>query len=88
MIGSTCEYCDGKIVSTRSTERFTIRESVLVMDDCPIGLCPKCGEKYYPAEVLRQAEQLARSLGRRKRVSRVPFFTYRKGRGPRKIASN
>ena len=76
MVRTRCEYCDGRIVETRSTERFTVRGKTLVIDGCPIGLCPKCGEKYYPARVLRRAESLAKSLKRRKRVKRVPMFTF------------
>lgn len=88
MIGSTCEYCEGRIVGTRSTERFTVRGTVLVIDDCPIGLCPKCGEKYYPAPLLRKVESLAHSLQRGKRADLVPFFKYKGHRTIRRIASN
>jgi YgiT-type zinc finger domain-containing protein len=88
MIGSVCEYCDGRVLSTRSTERFTVRGTVLVIDNCPVGLCPKCGEKYYSAQVLRRVESLAKSLQCGKHVKRVPFFSYVPQRHGRRAASN
>ena len=88
MVGSRCEYCDGRIVKTRSTERFTVRGRNLVIDECPVGLCPKCGEKYYSSQVLRRADALARSLERGKRVERVPMFAYGNPRRSRRRAAN
>ena len=88
MVGSRCEYCDGRIVETRSTERCTIRGKTLVIDECPVGLCPKCGEKYYSAQVLRRAKALAKSLNRGKRVRRVPMFAYGDARRVRRRAAN
>jgi YgiT-type zinc finger domain-containing protein len=87
MIGSTCEYCDGRIVETRSTERFTVRGTVLVIDDCPIGICPKCGEKYYPARLLRKVESYAQGIRQGKRANLVPFFKYSGHRPARRLAS-
>jgi YgiT-type zinc finger domain-containing protein len=88
MIGSTREYCEGRIVETRSTERFTVRGTVLVIDDCPIGICPKCGEKYYPAHLLRKVESYAKGLQRGKRAHMVPFFKYQSHRSTRRVSSN
>lgn len=80
MIGTLCECGKAKIVRIRSTERFQIRGVELVLDECPVGMCPSCGEKYYSAALLRRARTLAAKVGSSKTLHRIPLFRYSRRR--------
>ena len=73
-----CEYCDGLLTDVTLTETFRIRGRLIVVEDVPIGMCTTCGEKYFPAAVLKRVEALASQAGPGSRIPRAPVFPYRR----------
>jgi len=54
------EYCDGTVRPKRVVrEAFKHREGFVIMNDITIGVCDKCGNRYYHAEILRRVEAIA-----------------------------
>lgn len=55
-----CEYCDGTVRPKRVVrEAFKHRDSFVIMNDIIIGVCDKCSNRYYNAEILRRVEAIA-----------------------------
>lgn len=48
-----CEYCDG-IVQERVIDReaFKHRYGFVILENVPIGICNKCGYRYYHSTLL------------------------------------
>ena len=49
-----CEYCEG-VVRERIVEREPISHhcGIVVLENVPVGLCDRCGARYYAAPVLK-----------------------------------
>jgi len=76
--GETCEHCGGLLTDVTLTESFRVRGRLIVVEDVPLGLCTSCGEKYFPAAVLKRVETMARITGPRAQVPRAPVLPYRR----------
>jgi YgiT-type zinc finger domain-containing protein len=60
MYNYPCEYCDGTVRSKRvNREVFKHRDGFVIMKDLTIGVCDKCGNRYYSADILRRVEAIA-----------------------------
>ena len=46
-----CEICDAKLVGNRVKQDFWIRGKLVVIDNVPAGVCPRCGAKVVRSEV-------------------------------------
>jgi YgiT-type zinc finger domain-containing protein len=55
-----CEYCSGT-VRERLVEReaFKAKCGFVILENLTIGICDKCGNRYYSAAILRQVQQIA-----------------------------
>ncbi|MBI1930146.1 YgiT-type zinc finger protein [Candidatus Poribacteria bacterium] len=64
MNSDMCEYCDGT-VRERVVEReiFKHKNGFVVLEQVPLGVCDKCGRRYYSAMVLHEIDDIA--TGRR-----------------------
>ncbi|MCK4450272.1 MAG: YgiT-type zinc finger protein, partial [Anaerolineae bacterium] len=53
MYGYKCEYCDG-IVQEQVVEReaFKHRHGFVILEKVPVGVCDKCGYRYYHSTLL------------------------------------
>jgi len=62
-----CEYCGrGTVRSTYVTEVIELNGRRVLVKGVPIGLCPKCGHRYYDEHVMNRARELAsRARGKR-----------------------
>jgi len=73
MYGYHCEYCPGT-VRPRTVEResFKHRSGFIILEDVTIGVCDRCGNRYYSAEILRAVHEVA--IGKRspERTALVP----------------
>lgn len=60
MEGDRCEYCDGTI-RERVLERevFKHRAGFVILENARVGVCDRCGHRYYGAALLRQVHALA-----------------------------
>lgn len=54
-----CEYCNGRIRSRKVTVDLRRRDRLFVFCNVPVGVCTKCGERYYPGPILERLDELA-----------------------------
>ncbi len=59
MYGYKCEYCEG-IVREKIVKREAFKyKNGFVILDVPIGVCDKCGTRYYHSSLLRRVGEVA-----------------------------
>jgi len=62
MYAYQCEYCDGTVLPKLvDQEAFNHRDGFVIMKNITIGVCNKCGNRYYSADILRLVEAVATS---------------------------
>ena len=74
-----CEICDAKLVERRIKQDFWIRGKLVVIDNVPAGVCPRCEAKFVRSEI---GKRLATILQRPKKwlkasVMSVPVMELR-----------
>jgi len=74
---AACEYCDG-MVRENIVERevFRHRKGMVILEHVPVGVCDKCGERYYGAEVLHRVHNIATGRTKPLRKVSVPIAKY------------
>jgi YgiT-type zinc finger domain-containing protein len=75
-----CHVCGEQMEEWQIKQDFWIKEKLIVIEDVPAGVCPRCGEKVVRAEV---GQQLAALLGNSERLRqthtmRVPVLRFEK----------
>ncbi len=77
MYGFSCEHCDGQ-VHERLVEREALRHkgSFVILEDVPIGVCDKCGARYFDASVLRRVAEVGRGATTAVRTVQIPVDRY------------
>jgi YgiT-type zinc finger domain-containing protein len=71
--GYRCEYCEG-VVRERRVEReaFKHKTGFVILEGVVIGVCDKCGNRYYSAETLKRVEAIATGKILPERTEQVP----------------
>ncbi len=71
--GYRCEYCDGT-VRERIVDReaFKHKRGFVILENVLIGVCDKCGNRYYAAETLKRAHAVAEGTIPPERTEQVP----------------
>jgi HTH-type transcriptional regulator / antitoxin MqsA len=64
-----CEICDAKLVERRIKQDFWIRGKLVVIDNVPAGVCPRCGAKVVRSETGRRLATILRSPKKWSKVS-------------------
>ncbi len=54
--GERYEYCEGLIVEKKVNLSRKIKGKYGVIENVPVGICTKCGTRYYAANVLNTIE--------------------------------
>lgn len=72
--GEQCEYCNGPIVEKIMDLPRKVGKRYVLIKNVPVGVCKKCGTKYFAANVLKTIESSIR--GRRKAVNEIPMAVY------------
>ena len=67
-----CEICDAKLVERRIKQDFWIRGKLVVIDNMPAGVCPRCGAKVVRSQV---GKHIATILGSPKKWSKAPVIS-------------
>jgi YgiT-type zinc finger domain-containing protein len=72
-----CEHCSGN-VKERVVEKEALRHKgeFVILEQVPIGICEKCGARYFDASVLRRVAEVARDkakAAKRVEVAMAPF---------------
>lgn len=73
-----CEICDSPMVEKKIKQDFWIRGELIVVQDVPAGVCPRCGEKVVKANVGQWLAELLESSDRIANAPRisVPAITF------------
>jgi len=56
-----CEICDAKLVGRRIKQDFWIRGKLVVLDNVPAGVCPRCGAKVVQSKVGKRIAEILES---------------------------
>ena len=56
-----CEICDAKLVERRIKQDFWIRGKLVVIDNVPAGVCPRCGAKVVQSQVGKRIAMILES---------------------------
>jgi YgiT-type zinc finger domain-containing protein len=77
MYDFTCEHCSGT-VRQRRVEREALRHTggFVILEDVPIGICDKCGARYFDASVVRRVAEIGRGTSPSQRTIAVPVDRY------------
>jgi YgiT-type zinc finger domain-containing protein len=76
--GFRCEYCDGVVRPKRvAREAFKHKNGFVILEDVVIGICDRCGSRYYSAATLHRVHELASGLIPAERTESVPVASAR-----------
>jgi YgiT-type zinc finger domain-containing protein len=77
MYNFSCEHCSGT-VEERRVDREAVRHknSFVILEDVPVGVCNTCGARYYDVSILRRAAEIARGTVPPQRTMEVPVSPY------------
>lgn len=73
MYGYNCESCGG-IVREKLVKReaFKHKNGFVILEDVPIGVCDKCGTRYYHASLLKRVAEIAEGKVKEEKTEQVP----------------
>ena len=66
-----CEICNAKLVRKRIKQDFCIRGKLVVIDNVPAGVCPRCGAKVVRSQV---GKSIAKILESPSKWSKAPVI--------------
>jgi YgiT-type zinc finger domain-containing protein len=71
--GYRCEYCEGT-VREKPVEReaFKHKAGFVILESVVIGVCDKCGNRYYSADTLARVHAIATGSIPAERIEQVP----------------
>ena len=73
MYGYQCEYCEGTVKPRRvERESFKHKNGFIILEDVMIGVCDRCGNRYYSADILHTIHELATGKRMPDRTEAVP----------------
>jgi HTH-type transcriptional regulator/antitoxin MqsA len=67
-----CEICNTPLQEKRVNQDFWIRGELIIVEDVPAGVCPRCGEKIVKADVGRRIANLLGDSGQIAKARRIP----------------
>lgn len=77
MYDFTCEHCDGAVREQRiDREALRHKGDFVILEDVPVGVCDKCGARYFDASVLRRVAEVGRGPRPSQRTVEVPVARY------------
>ena len=73
MYGYACEYCGG-IVKKRLVKKevFKHRNGFVMLENVPVGICGKCGYRYYHSTILKRVDEIAEGKRAAERTENIP----------------
>ena len=71
-----CENCGGSVLSRKARVDHRWKGRLIVVEGVPVGVCRRCGERYYDAAVLRRLDFMARDKRVGARRILVPVADY------------
>ena len=73
MYGYSCELCEG-IVREQFVKKeiFKHKNGFVILENIPIGICDKCGFKYYHSTILKRVEEIGEGKRAPERTELIP----------------
>ncbi len=73
MYGYTCEYCDGVVKKKMiKKEVFKHKTGFIMLENVAVGICNKCGYRYYHSTILQRVEEIANGKRLPERTEIIP----------------
>lgn len=73
MYGYKCEYCEGTVKERLvKKEVFKHKTGFVMLEDVPVGICDKCGYRYYHSSILQRVEDIADGKRVPERIETIP----------------
>lgn len=73
MYGYKCEYCEGTVKKcVVERESFKHKSGFIILEDVPIGICDRCGYRYYHSTILQRIEEIAFGKEIPERMENIP----------------
>lgn len=77
MYDFSCEHCIGNVKERRvPREVLQHKGAFVVLEDVPIGVCGKCGARYYDASVVRRVAEIGRGDSPADKTIKIPVGRY------------
>ena len=75
-----CHVCGERMRERRVKQDFWVKDQLVVIEDVPAGVCPRCGERVVRAEIGLQLAALLKGSARlhQARSMRVPVLRFEK----------
>jgi YgiT-type zinc finger domain-containing protein len=73
-----CEYCGAAVRRRKANVDLRRKDRLYTFQNVPIGVCAKCGERYYPGSVLERLDEIVRHGTHNAKTIRVPTFDFAK----------
>jgi len=73
---SNCFYCGGKVEEQRLPRELRWKDKVCVLEDVPVGVCQRCGEKFLKPEVVKTIDRILHEEKEPLRTIKVPVYQY------------
>ena len=73
MYGYKCQYCPGTVrAKSVAMEGFKHKKGFIILEDVTIGVCDRCGNRYYSADIVHAVHDLATGKKAAERKAEVP----------------
>jgi YgiT-type zinc finger domain-containing protein len=73
MYGYSCEYCRGTVKERLvKKEVFKHRKGFVMLENVPVGICDKCGCRYYHSTILKRVDEIAEGKKAPARTETIP----------------
>ncbi len=76
-----CEYCGGTVREEHVTVDLRTKDRLHIFDNVPVGVCRRCGERYYRGPVLERLSEMASQPATFTRTIRVPRCDFAEAEG-------
>jgi YgiT-type zinc finger domain-containing protein len=78
MYGYSCEYCEGTVKERLvKKEVFKHKNGFVMLENVPVGICNKCGYRYYHSTILRRVDEIAEGRQAAERTEPIPVAQLR-----------
>jgi HTH-type transcriptional regulator/antitoxin MqsA len=66
-----CEICNTQMHEERIKQDFWIRGELIVIENVPAGICPRCGDKVVKADIGRRITEIIENSERLAKAPRI-----------------
>ena len=71
--GYGCEHCDGTVRPKRvQREVFKYKSGFVILEDVTVGVCDRCGSRFYTADTLKRVQDVATGAVAAERFDEIP----------------